>query len=53
MKIVGAIFEKMKLLIFFLKGTILNFEGRYKKTGKRNFVRGFQMSNCNKIRQLV
>ena len=30
MKIVGAIFEKMKILIFFLMWTTLNFEGRSK-----------------------
>ena len=27
-EIVGAIFEKMKILIFFLMSTTLNFEGR-------------------------
>ena len=35
MKIVGAIFEKMKNLIFFLMWTTLNFQGRSKTKKKK------------------
>ena len=41
MKIVGAIFAKMKILIFFLMWTTLNFEGRSKtKKEARDICKG-------------
>ena len=57
MKTVEAIFEKT-IFLFFIMWTTLNFEGRSKtKTKKKNrqeiFTRGLQISNLNKIGQLV
>ena len=48
MKIVGAVFEKMKILSFFLMSTTLNFQSRSKKK-MDIFARGFQISNVNEI----
>ena len=55
MKIVGAIFEKMKNLNVFLMWISINFESRSKtkKKGQEISERGVQISNFNKIVQLV
>ena len=52
-KIVGAIFEKIKFLNFFLIWTNLNFKSRSKKKSLAIFAREPNMSNLNEIGQLV
>ena len=59
-KIVRAIFGKMKIFNFLLMLTILHCEGRSKTKTKRererergNICRGLEISNLNKIGQLV
>ena len=54
MKIVGAIFEKMKILNFFLMWTTLNFGGKSKtKEWAKDICRGTLGSNVNEIGWLV
>ena len=53
MKIVEAVFQKTKILNFFLMLTTLHFEGRSKKKRQEIFAKGLQISNVNEIGQLV
>ena len=48
MKIVGAIFENMKILFFFLKWTNLNFEGRSKKKQAGDICKGILDIECER-----
>ena len=53
-KVVGAIFEKIEILNFFLMWTTHNFRGRGKlKKLLEIFTRGPQISNLNEIGRLV
>ena len=54
MKIVGAIFEKIKILIFFLCELPLILRVvRKREKGHEMSERGLQIQNLNKIGQLV
>ena len=53
MKIVGGIFEKMKMLNFFLCELPLILRVARKKKEQQIFTRGLQILNLNKIGQLV
>ena len=53
MKIVGAIFEKMKILFFLCELPLILRVDRKRKNGLEIFSRGTQISNVNEIGQLV